>query len=113
MSSRGVFCRSDPGVLKKIASLEKCAAQVEVNAAEHRRYLETLTDAMLNFTITYRNSKGTEFSNSVHDTLTHVSLHGSYHRGQIAQTIRGAGHEPANTDFIAFVREEKYDRKSL
>jgi len=88
-------------------ALEKCAAQVEVNAAEYRRYLETLTDAMLNFTITYRNSKGAEFSNSVHDTLTHVSLHGSYHRGQIAQTIRGAGLEPVNTDFITFVREGK------
>jgi len=70
---------------------EKCAAQVEANAADYRRYLEALTDDMLDFVITYRNSKGIEFSNSVGDTLTHVSLHGSYHRGQIAQTIRGAG----------------------
>jgi uncharacterized damage-inducible protein DinB len=88
-------------------SLEKCAVQVEVNAAEYRRYLEALTDDRLNLTSTYRNSKGTEFSNSVSDTLTHVSMHGAYHRGQIAQTIRGAGHEPVNTDFITFVREGK------
>ena len=86
-------------------SLEKCAKQVEVNAAEYRRYLEALTNARLNSTITYRNSKGVEFSNSVSDTLTHVALHGSYHRGQIAQTVRGAGFEPVNTDFIIFVRE--------
>jgi uncharacterized damage-inducible protein DinB len=60
---------------------------------------------MLNTTMTYRNSKGLEFTNSVGDTLTHVWLHGSYHRGQIAQAIRRAGHEPVNTDFITFVRE--------
>jgi len=88
-------------------SLEQCAAQVEKNAADYRRYLEALSDNALNSVITYRNSKGAAFSNSVQDTLTHVSLHGSYHRGQIAQTIRGAGHEPVNTDFITFVREGK------
>ena len=86
-------------------SLEKCAKQVEVNATEYLRYLETLTDDMLNSTITYRNSKGVEFSNSVSDTLMHVALHGSYHRGQIAQTIRASGFEPVTTDFIIFVRE--------
>ena len=86
-------------------SLEKCAVQVEVNAAGYRRYLEALTDDMLNFAMTYRNSKGTEFSNPVGDILTHVCLHGSYHRGQIAQTIRGAGFEPVYVDFITFVRE--------
>lgn len=86
-------------------SLEKCAAQVEANAAGYRRYLEALTENTLNSTITYRNSKGVEFSNSVADTLTHVCLHGSHHRGQIMQTIRGAGFEPVNVDFIIFVRE--------
>lgn len=86
-------------------SLEKCAAQVKVNATEYRRYLEILTDDMLNSAITYHNSKGVEFSNSVHDTLTQVALHGSYHRGQIAHLIRNAGYEPVNTDFIIFVRE--------
>ena len=86
-------------------ALEQCAARVEKNAADYRRYLEALSEDMLNAAITYRNSKGETFSKSVGDTLTHVSLHGSYHRGQIAQTIRNAGHEPVNTDFILFVRE--------
>ena len=33
--------------------------------------------------VTYKNSKGTEFRNSKRDILTHVALHGQYHRGQI------------------------------
>jgi len=88
-------------------TLEQCAARAEKNAADYRRYLEALSEDMLNAAITYRTSQGKEFSNSVGDTLTHVSLHGSYHRGQIAQTIRGAGLEPVDTDFITFVREGK------
>lgn len=86
-------------------TLEQCAAHVEKNAADYRHYLETLSEDTLKVASTYRNSKGEAFSNSVGDTLTQVALHGAYHRGQIAQTIRDAGYEPVNTDFITFVRE--------
>jgi uncharacterized damage-inducible protein DinB len=54
--------------------------------------------------IDYRNSTGTQFRNTVSDILTHVVLHGSYHRGQIARLTREAGGTPAVTDYIAFVR---------
>jgi uncharacterized damage-inducible protein DinB len=86
-------------------SLEECAAKVKKNAAEYRQYLEVLSEEKLEEIMTYRNSQGLEFRNPVRDTLTHVSMHGSYHRGQIALLIRSAGHEPVNTDFITFVRE--------
>lgn len=52
----------------------------------------------------YANSQGVPFRNSVSDILLHVALHGSYHRGQIALAVRGAGGTPVNTDFIAFAR---------
>lgn len=86
-------------------SLEKCAALVEKNAADFRAYFEALPEASLSDVITYRNSKDIQFRTLVMDVFTHVSVHGSYHRGQIAQTMRNAGHEPVNTDFITFVRE--------
>lgn len=87
-------------------SLEECAALAEQNRAEYTRYLDALPEAHLASTVTYRNSKGTEFTTSVQDILTHVALHGSYHRGQIASAVRSAAAEPATTDFIAFVREQ-------
>jgi uncharacterized damage-inducible protein DinB len=86
-------------------TLDKCALMVEKNAADYRRYLTTVSEETLNAVMIYRNSKGLEFRNTISDTLTHVAMHGSYHRGQIAQTVRNAGHEPVNTDFITFVRE--------
>ena len=52
----------------------------------------------------YRNTKGDEYANSVLDILTHVVIHGAYHRGQIARIIGRAGGQSPNTDYIAFIR---------
>ena len=50
------------------------------------------------------NSTNDEFDNSVGEILTHVAMHGHYHRGQIARSMRLAGREPVYTDYIGFVR---------
>jgi uncharacterized damage-inducible protein DinB len=52
----------------------------------------------------YTNSDGQHFETSVSDILTHVALHGAYHRGQVAHLLRGAGAEPQATDYIQFGR---------
>jgi len=54
--------------------------------------------------ISYKNSSGRAFQNSVRDVLMHVALHGQYHRGQINLQLRANGMEPVNVDFITFVR---------
>jgi uncharacterized damage-inducible protein DinB len=54
--------------------------------------------------ISYKNSTGKEFKKSIRDILTHVALHGQYHRGQINLLLRIDGMEPINTDFITFRR---------
>jgi uncharacterized damage-inducible protein DinB len=54
--------------------------------------------------ITYRNSAGEEFTSSLEDILTHVAMHGSYHRGQVAAWMRQSGETPTPTDYIAFAR---------
>lgn len=55
--------------------------------------------------VRYRNSAGNDFDNDVEEILTHVALHGHYHRGQIARTMRAAGREPVYTDYIGYVRK--------
>jgi len=54
--------------------------------------------------VAYTTSRGERFTNRVDDILRHVFLHSSYHRGQIASTVREAGGQPAGTDYIAFIR---------
>ena len=61
--------------------------------------------ARLGQPVDYVNSKGERFTSSVEDILTHVVFHGSYHRGQIAVSMRESGFEPAYTDYIHAVRK--------
>jgi len=57
--------------------------------------------------VAYRNSAGRDFRNTVGEIVTHVTLHGTYHRGQIARIIRASGGEPPYTDYIQFMRRDQ------
>jgi len=68
-------------------------------------WIKFLRSASLDDTFAYTNTKGEHFESRVADTLTHVFLHGHYHRGQIALLMRQAGVTPPYTDFIEAVRK--------
>ena len=74
------------------------------NAAAFNKVVSDLTEEARETPVTYRNSAGDQFTSTLEDILTHVSLHGAYHRGQIASSIRAAGDAPSPTDYIAFAR---------
>jgi uncharacterized damage-inducible protein DinB len=80
---------------------------VELETANRARFQELLQrrDDTRQQRIRYRNSAGNDFENSVGEILTHVALHGHYHRGQIARAMRLSGREPVYTDYIGFVRK--------
>jgi uncharacterized damage-inducible protein DinB len=65
-----------------------------------------MDEAALRVGVTYKNTKGEPWTNSVEDILTHVIMHSAYHRGQIAADMRASGHTPAYTDFIHAVRQK-------
>ncbi|WP_256759874.1 DinB family protein [Cohnella sp. WQ 127256] len=81
-----------------------CAKLIKQNAESFKTLLTELANSDLDNLITYRNSKGEEFKTSIRDILTHVALHGQYHRGQINSRLRADGIEPVSTDYILFVR---------
>lgn len=85
--------------------LGACEARRRENVTAYRRLLGALDPGDLGEGIEYRNSSGTEFATPLGEILTHVALHGSHHRGQIARRVREVGGEPRNVDFIQFVRE--------
>lgn len=86
-------------------NLAQCHSEVEELPPLWRAYLNQLTPEKLAESVSYMNSKGESWSNSVHDILTHVVMHSAYHRGQIAAEMRAAGKQPAYTDFIHGVRQ--------
>lgn len=86
------------------ANLENCAAQVKTMGRRWREYLEQIAETNLSQALSYKNSKGELWTSTVADILTHVILHSTYHRGQIASHMRANGKTPAYTDYIHAVR---------
>jgi uncharacterized damage-inducible protein DinB len=72
--------------------------------AAYTAYLEGLDAGDLERLVSYTNSAGEAFTNTVGDILTHVVLHGQYHRGKVNSRLRQAGHAPAAADYVAYVR---------
>ncbi len=82
-------------------ALAETEREIRTIASEWR---ELLTSADLASKISYANSKGERFENTVEEAITHIFLHSAYHRGQIATLLRTSGSIPAQTDYIHYVR---------
>lgn len=91
-------------------SWDDCAALIDENERDWREFIAGLSNDDLAREVTYTNSQGNEFSTAIGDILTHVLIHGGYHRGQIAAAVRDAGGEPINTDYIVFTRLSEAER---
>jgi uncharacterized damage-inducible protein DinB len=85
-------------------TLDECERVAAENASQLKKIVEAITGDALQRAITYRNSAGDQFTSTLEEILTHVMMHGSYHRGQVASLIRAAGDTPSPTDFIFFAR---------
>ncbi len=70
--------------------------------------LTGLTDDDFNQPVTYRNTKGEEYTTPVRDILAHLVNHDTYHRGQIVEELRSRQLVPVMpvTDYIVFTREK-------
>jgi uncharacterized damage-inducible protein DinB len=72
-------------------------------------FAASVTEQELKTPLQYRNIKGEEFSQPLHEILLHVFNHGTYHRGQLVTMLRALGHEGAlpPIDFIVWCRKIK------
>nr|WP_106780080.1 DinB family protein [Lysinibacillus timonensis] len=84
--------------------LEECDKLVQKNEETIITYLLNLKNDDLDKMVSYKTSTGEPFQNTVREILTHIAMHGHYHRGQINSQLRLLGEEPAVTDFIYYVR---------
>src|SRR5207245_11475331 len=86
--------------------------QEEDLAAIWQEYFRINKSGKLAEMVSYKNTKGESWRNSVEDILMHVVMHSAYHRGQIAADMRAAGHSPAYTDFIHGIRQRLVEGNS-
>ena len=77
-----------------------------VDAAKvlHNESLLCLERADLQRSLSYVNSLGATYTNTVHEILFHVINHSTYHRAQIATEIKHLGSTPPATDYIFYKR---------
>ncbi|AZS15452.1 damage-inducible protein DinB [Paenibacillus lutimineralis] len=88
------------------ADLSDCSRLVDENNANFSAYLSVIeTNGNLEDVIAYKSITGASYATSVRNILTHLALHGQYHRGQINTILRSAGGEPVNVDYITYIRE--------
>ncbi len=85
-------------------TVEECATLATETHHDWDAYLAGVSEAGLAAELAYVNSAGQAFRSTVEDVLLHVALHGAYHRGQVALTVRDGGGTPSPTDFIALAR---------
>ena len=86
-------------------TVPQCESLRAETAESWEGYFQQLTEAGLDKTIPYKNSKGEGWNSRVEDVLTQIITHGTHHRGQIAADLRAEGFTPPYTDFIHAVRQ--------
>lgn len=85
--------------------LEVLREKTEENHREWEDFIKQLDESMLNLSLHYKNSRGTEFRRSIGTILDHLLMHGAHHRGQVAMLIRNEGGEPPAMDYIHYFEE--------
>ena len=75
-----------------------------IDKASYEQTLFILDKSDLNDKVSYTNTKGQTFNNSIRDILFHAINHSTYHRAQIATEFRQNGLEPLVTDYIFYKR---------
>ena len=86
-------------------SLADCRKKLEELHSGWKEYLGKLGDEGLEGKITYANTQGKRFEQTVQNILVHVVNHNHYHRGQMATLVSQGGGKRPNTDYNGYVFE--------
>jgi uncharacterized damage-inducible protein DinB len=70
------------------------------------KFIDEINEEELSKEISYVNSKGEKFTNTIQQIMTHVINHSTYHRAQVAAAVRQLGHSPAVSDYIVYCRQK-------
>jgi len=72
---------------------------------ERDAFLAELSDAALQASVTYRDSKGSLFSASLGQMMVQMCVHSTHHRAQAVNMIRRAGGQTPEVDYMVWVRK--------
>lgn len=93
--------QKEPPDLNKIHPIE---ISKERDVANFNKSIEIIENCDLNLNVSYQNSKGEKFRNTIQEILFHVCNHFSHHRGQIILILRNNGVKLPITDYVFYKR---------
>jgi uncharacterized damage-inducible protein DinB len=91
----------EPLGVNQIHTLEACQS---IDNSNYQHTLQILDEFDLQTIVTYRNTKGNEFKNTIQEILFQAANHSTHHRGQIVYDLRLNNIEPPMTDYIFYKR---------
>lgn len=86
-------------------TVDDCISKSTYLTSKWINLLEGKDKSFLEKRVSYHNTKGEKFENSIKDICSHVINHSTYHRAQIAKMIKHSEGIPAVTDYIVYQRE--------
>lgn len=87
---------------KQFNDIEEAIEFITKLQTQIREYLLSVSDC--GKAVTYKNTMGQEFQNSISELIQQIVNHGTYHRGNITTILRYLGYKGIQTDYIAFLR---------
>ena len=84
--------------------LNEIAERAEAIGRAWSDHIGGYTDTRLHQPIRYTSTEGAAYESRLHEILTHVVNHATYHRGQIAVDLRAVDLDAPATDYIAMTR---------
>ncbi|MBW7674639.1 DinB family protein [Chryseobacterium chendengshani] len=76
----------------------------DINNQNFQKSIQIVKNSDLDQRMSYHNSKGAEFENTIFEMLFQAINHSTYHRGQINSQLKLNGIEPVLTDYIFYKR---------
>ena len=92
-------------------ALDELAFAVAQGDAWFRRYVASVSERVLGESIDFRFTDGDAGRMSRQEILLHVITHGSYHRGQVGQLLKGAGLSPPRDLLTRFLHQSEPQRR--
>ncbi len=77
-----------------------------INFENYQKSLAIVAACNFDEKISYSNSTGKAYENTVRDMMFHAINHSTYHRGQIATDFKLNGIAPLSADYIFYQREQ-------
>jgi uncharacterized damage-inducible protein DinB len=88
----------------KVWEVFETEIMLELLEINYTDIIKIIDNQDFNQLIAYQNSKEQHFTSTISQILTHLSLHASYHRGQVVLLLKNQVSDLPATDYIFYVR---------